>query len=151
VVGTVPNLPDRVRSRVVGRLPARDGRWHSLLTESVNATRTMLLHSARAEGLRVVMVTSAVEGEGKTSLACQLAASLARAKRRTLLIDGDLRNPAAHRLIGLPLEPGLSEVLRGEALPADVIRRTKARGLSLLSGGRCDAEALQALAQDALA
>ena len=53
----------------------------------------MILHQARTEAMHVLMVTSAQSGEGKTTLATQLAGSLARAWKRTLVIDADLRHP----------------------------------------------------------
>jgi polysaccharide biosynthesis transport protein len=124
--------------------------WTNELNEAIDAVRTLLLHAARSEGLRVVMVTSADSGEGKTTLASQLAASLARAWRRTLLVDGDLRNPASHKLFDLPGEPGFSEVLRGEIQVADAIRATALSRLWLLPGGTWDQHAQQALAQDEL-
>jgi capsular exopolysaccharide synthesis family protein len=147
VVGALPALPDRANG-LLRRVDAKY--WHSLLTESVDATRTMLLHAARNEGLRTVMVTSAVAGEGKTSLSCHLATSLARAGRKTLLIDADLRSPAAHRLFELPAEPGFSEVLRGEANLPDVIRATPAANLWMIAAGKYDSLTLQALAKDGL-
>ena len=72
--------------------------------------------ACRADGskLRVLMVTSAVSGEGKTTLSGNLAISLTRAGFRTLLIDGDMQAPSAHLLFDLPDAPGLSEFLRGE-------------------------------------
>src|SRR5262249_26886645 len=83
----------------------------------------------------------------KTSLASQLAASLARAWRKTLLVDGDLRHPAAHKLFDLTLEPGLSEVLRGEANLPDAIKPTLMSRLWMMPAGHWDAHAVQALAQ----
>jgi capsular exopolysaccharide synthesis family protein len=94
------------------------------------------------------MVTSAVAGEGKTSLAAQLAASLARGGHRTLLIDGDLRNPAAHRAFALSLEPGLADCLRGQTEAKQLIRETPVGNLSILTAGRCDREAIQRLSRD---
>jgi capsular exopolysaccharide synthesis family protein len=94
------------------------------------------------------MVTSAVSGEGKTSLSSHLAASLARAGRKTLLVDCDLRSPTAHRLFATPVEPGFCELLRGEAEIATAIRTTQAEYLSLLPAGRLDVQAQQMLAQD---
>ncbi len=145
LVGTVPAQPSGLNRFT--RTKARGERWQSALHESVNAAREMLLHVARAESVRVVMVTSAVAGEGKTSLATQLAGSLARAGRKTLLIDCDLRNPAAHRVFELPHAPGVSEILRDEIDPADTILETSIHGLSLLPAGHWDNEAMIALAK----
>jgi polysaccharide biosynthesis transport protein len=144
VVGALPALPTRGGRSNAGHV------WTNELNEAIDAVRTLLLHAARSEGLRVVMVTSADSGEGKTTLASQLAASLARAWRRTLLVDGDLRNPASHKLFDLPGEPGFSEVLRGEIQVADAIRATALSRLWLLPGGTWDQHAQQALAQDEL-
>jgi capsular exopolysaccharide synthesis family protein len=94
------------------------------------------------------MVTSAGGGEGKTSLATHLAASLARGWRNTLLIDGDLRHPAAAAQLDVQAGPGLSEVLRGEAAADEVIKPTTLPRLSVLPAGQCDPHTLQALAQE---
>jgi capsular exopolysaccharide synthesis family protein len=96
------------------------------------------------------MVTSPTGGEGKTSLATHLAASLARAGHQTLLLDGDLRRPAAHRVFEVSADPGFCEVLRGEVEPADAIRPTPAAGLWLLPAGECDGEAIGLLARGAV-
>jgi capsular exopolysaccharide synthesis family protein len=120
------------------------------LTEAVDALRTLLLHAARAADLQVVMVTSAGAGEGKTSVASHLAASLARAWRKTLLIDGDLRHPAVHRLFDQPPEPGFSEVLRGEVGAHDAIRPTAVSRLWAMPAGNWDSHAVQALAQESV-
>jgi capsular exopolysaccharide synthesis family protein len=148
LVGTVPALPARARRPVVGAPEAGDQVWHNIMIESVDVIRTVLLHASRAEALRVVMVTSAESGEGKTSLASHLAASLSRAWRKTLLIDGDLRNPAAHVLFQVPQEPGFSELLRGEVGVDDVVRPTPVSRLWMLPAGRWDSHAIQALAQE---
>lgn len=148
VVGTVPPMPEPARKPLPGGASQLDVYWQSRLMESIDGIRTMLLHTSRNDALRVIMVTSAIGGEGKTSLASQLAASLARAWKRTLLIDGDLRNPAMHRLFNLTQDPGFSEVLRGEAEPAHAIRATPISRLWVLPAGNWDAHAVQALAQD---
>ncbi len=114
----------------------------------MDAIRTVILHQARTESLHVLMVASAQSGEGKTTLATQLAGSLARAWKRTLVIDADLRHPGTHVLFDTPQEPGLAEVLRGEVEPADAVRATSFARLWLLPAGNGDAHAIQALAQD---
>jgi capsular exopolysaccharide synthesis family protein len=144
--------------RVVGTLPPLSGRRVTYegdpivatLMESIDSIRTTLMHDAAAKDRRVVLVTSATTLEGRTTVASQLAASLARAGRRTLLIDGDLRHPALHTLFDLPLEDGLCEVLRTEAELDEAVRPTHAEGLWLLTAGNCDLDAIQAMANDQL-
>ncbi|MEX0611475.1 MAG: polysaccharide biosynthesis tyrosine autokinase [Pirellulales bacterium] len=154
------NGPDEVNEglgiRVVGTLPSLASRQaldasHPIvaqLTESIDGVRTILMHDSTAHRRQVVLVTSAATMEGRTTVASQLAASLARAGRRTLLIDGDLRRPALHALFDVPLEDGLCEVLRAEVDVADVIRPTHAEGLWLLTAGYCDIDAIHALATE---
>lgn len=148
--GTLPTMPNGARKPATGLASTHDLYWQNQMSESVDAIRTLVLHTSRADDLRVLLVTSAVAGEGKTSLASQLAASLARAWRKTLLIDGDLRNPAAHKLFELPGEPGFSEVLRGEAEAADAIKPTPLSRLWLMPAGNWDSHAVQALAQESV-
>jgi polysaccharide biosynthesis transport protein len=148
LVGALPARPEWNGLR--GASEARVQQWESQMVESVDAARTALLHASAVESIRVVMVASAVGGEGKTSLACHLAASLARAGRRTLLVDGDLRRPAVHQMFDLPAGPGLSEVLRGEAGLDDVIRPVSATGLGVIPAGRCDGKVVRALAREDL-
>jgi polysaccharide biosynthesis transport protein len=151
-------ITDGLGMRVVGSLPtvARTSRRtpgadvQGMLIESIDGVRTNLIHTQGGEATQVVMITSALDREGKTTVASQLAASLARCGRRTLLIDGDLRRPAAHRLFELPLDPGLCEVLRGELEVDDVIRPTRAAGLWMIPAGQYDLESIQALSKDTL-
>ncbi len=149
VVGTVPALPDKRR----GESKSADNAyrsWNGALIESVDYTRTHVLHASQTSTIRVVMVTSAMPREGKTSLASHLAASLARAGHRTLLLDGDVRLPSIHRVFNLPLEPGFSELLRGEVVSNEVIKATQLPGLWVMPGGKLDPRALHALAQPTL-
>jgi capsular exopolysaccharide synthesis family protein len=144
--------------RVIGMLPPLSGRRVTYegdpvvasLMESIDSIRTTLMHDAAAKDRRVVLVTSATTLEGRTTVASQLAASLARAGRRTLLIDGDLRHPALHALFDLPLEDGLCEVLRTEVELDEAVRPTHAEGLWLLTAGACDLDAIHAMANDQL-
>ncbi|HTU19670.1 MAG TPA: polysaccharide biosynthesis tyrosine autokinase [Gemmataceae bacterium] len=141
VLGNIP------RKRMGRTLRREDLNCAGRIGEAVDALRTVLLHDA-GNGPRVLLISSAVGGEGKSTLAALLAASLARAWRKTLLLDADLRKPEAHQLFQTPLEPGLSEVLRGEAEAADVIHPTEVSRLWMVPAGRWDTHAIQALAQD---
>ena len=144
--------------KLVGSLPAlararRGGGelvQQRLLIESIDAIRTMLLSASRFEALRLIMVTSALKGEGKTSLASHLATSLARAGRKTLLIDCDLRNSSATEVFDAPLCPGVCEFLREEATLDETIWQSPVNSLFLIPAGRCDPATIDLLGQDRL-
>jgi receptor protein-tyrosine kinase len=86
---------------------------------------------------RVIVVSSALNGEGKSVTAANLAAALAeRRQTRVVLVDGDLRSPAVEKLFGLPPAPGLAELLRDQESLENVIRPTVVRGVSILGAGR---------------
>lgn len=150
VMGTIPN-PTTVRRRFrLGRPELPVTSWPALLTESIDTARTMILHQARAQQLQTLMVTSAMPGEGKTSLSSHLAVSLARAGLRTLLLDCDLRNPAVHKIFELERQPGLCECLRDEADFRAVVQQTSVPGLEVLAAGVGDHRAIRAVAQGKL-
>jgi capsular exopolysaccharide synthesis family protein len=149
LVGSLPPHPIRAwYARTLTDDPQR--RWQSRLVESIDATRAMLMHACRAHSVRVVMVTSALKGEGKTSVSSHLAASLARGGCKTLLVDCDLRNPSLHTVLDLPLGAGLCDVLRGEVAVHDAIQPTGASGLDFLAAGELDSGSLRALSQNQL-
>ncbi|MGO9815431.1 MAG: polysaccharide biosynthesis tyrosine autokinase [Isosphaeraceae bacterium] len=150
VVGSLPMLPARARRNGVMAHQEKDRYWYSLLLESIDATRTMLIHAARSGSHRVIMITSALPGEGKTSVASHLATSLARSGQKTLLIDADLRCPSIHRLFDLTPNPGLSELLRGEVAFDDVIVSTAVEELKVITAGKCDPQTLRILSQGGL-
>ncbi|HTU91278.1 MAG TPA: polysaccharide biosynthesis tyrosine autokinase [Gemmataceae bacterium] len=146
VVGAVPAVPN-LEHHLVGPAGEPDLEGHPAL-ESIDALRTQLLRDADDVHTRVVMVTSATNGEGKTTVASHLASSLARAGRKTLLLDGDLRRPSAHQLFELPMHPGFSEVLLSEVELTDAVQATALDGLSFMAAGQWDREVLHALARD---
>ncbi len=148
VLGSVPMIPASVIRRL-GSPSRRNQTWQMRLTESIDGIAARLLRKAALEQTRVVLVSSAVGNEGKTTLATQLAMSLARSGRNTLLVDFDLRRPAFDEVFGLPLEPGVSEVLRREADLDGLAHVTGTDNLSVLTAGRWDRHALAALANGA--
>jgi len=115
----------------------------SLLAECARTTLTsILLPSQNGDCPRVVVLTSPSPGDGKTTVACNLAIAMAEIGRKVLLIDGDLRRPRLHKVFGAPNNWGLSDVLWGdtplETLPiSHLVRETEVAGLSLLPGGSC--------------
>lgn len=147
VMGAVPPLPSAVaRHRLVTGGDEQKFYGPTFL-ESIDAIRTLLLRDANRDGTRVIMVTSAVEGEAKTTLSSHLATSLARAGRKTVLIDCDLRRPTLQDTFDVPLQPGFSEVLLGQADVRQAVRETDG-GLYVLPAGQWDREVLRVLAKD---
>ncbi len=93
----------------------------------------------------MVMVTSAVGGEGKTTVATQLAMSLARAGKRTALVDFDLPRPSVSTVFNLALEPGICDVLRDECGIEDIVNDTVLPNLYVMPAGVADASSAQAM------
>ncbi len=146
VIGSLPLINAR---RAGGLMPMSETGRRLVevgLTRSIDSIRTALLYAKTQQPYEIVMVTSALGQEGKTTVASQLAVSFARSGRRTLLIDADVRNPQQHVVLGMPFQQGLCEILRGEVTPDDVVQPTPAEGLWSLSAGYRDQNSDQALA-----
>jgi len=125
---------------LLGTLPAISGLGQQSqgdLIESIDATRTLLLRQMTPDRpLRTIMVTSALPGEGKSSLSGHIAISLARAGYRVLLVDGDIHRPSLHKLFDLPATPGLCDVLTDDGNQSVIpTQPTPVPHLSLLSAG----------------
>ena len=89
--------------------------------EAYRSLRTAILLSATDEPLRVLLVTSPLGGDGKTTISYNLAVAFAQHGRRVLVIDADLRKPSMHTLFRARKAPGLSEVLTGGAQFANAL------------------------------
>jgi capsular exopolysaccharide synthesis family protein len=147
---TAEEISQRIGIRVIGTVPAisRSGKSpnHAHVAECVDGVRAVISQTGR-EAPKVIIVTSAVEHEGKTTFAAQLAASLARAGNRTLIVDGDLRHPNTHLALELDLRVGLPELLRGEIGADEAVQPTSVDGLFAVTGGSCDYAAITALSR----
>jgi capsular exopolysaccharide synthesis family protein len=150
LIATLPIIPVRPRRRGSERTRSQELVLERVMYESVDVTRTMLLNATSGQTARVVTITSAISGEGKTSLSCHLATSLARSGHKTLLIDADLRNPSINRLFDQPLDPGLSDLLRGELPLHEAIVSSSLADLDLLPAGTFDTQAMRSLAQGSI-
>ncbi len=136
VVGEIARLPERLgRSQ---RSASRRLAWQlRLYEESIDSMRTALVLAEELRDMKVLVVASAAKQEGKTSVAAQLAVSLARASGEpTLLIDGDLRSPDLHRIFEVPQSPGLADVLSGVCSLEEAVATGWSQHIHVLPAGR---------------
>jgi exopolysaccharide/PEP-CTERM locus tyrosine autokinase len=104
--------------------------------ENFRILRARLLYPIEGERPRMIMVTSAFPGEGKTFVAANLAISIAQGvDENVLLIDCDLRRPNLHRMFGYFSPEGLHEYLTGRRQLGDLLIHTRIDKLSLLAAG----------------
>jgi len=148
-VGGRDELADYIGAPVMGVIPAVEG-WSSReRAELVSrdhpggpaseayrtlATNVRFLRSQRPVG--IVVVTSALPGEGKSATTANLAVVLAETGIKTLLIDADLRRPRAERFLGVPQGPGLREVLQGTTPINELVMSTDVPNLSIVRSGQ---------------
>ena len=105
---------------------------NSVFAESIRAVRLRIQREARSRRMQVVMLTSAIDGEGKTTLAANLALSYSMMGVRTLLIEGDMRNPEVTRSLCPNAKIGLFDVARGRASLQQAVLVDKTTTLSVL-------------------
>jgi succinoglycan biosynthesis transport protein ExoP len=127
VLGILPRVP-ALQGLFLGN--GTSAQFHEL----IQGIRTNLLMTRDLATGRVLLVTSAEPGEGKSMASANLAASFARLKQRVLLIDTDMRNPRLHEVLDETQQPGLSDVLVGK-VTTPVFRKTKVPGVWLLPAG----------------
>lgn len=96
----------------------------SLYAEAYRAVRTSLYFSTRGEKHKVIQVTSPQCGDGKTTLAANLAISIADSGKKVLLIDADFRRPQIHKFFAIKNTIGISSVLAGEAEVSESTQKT---------------------------
>jgi capsular exopolysaccharide synthesis family protein len=111
------------------------GSGQSPRAEAMRKLRTNLRFVDLQEPARVVAVTSALQGEGKTTTACNLAIALSEAGWQVLLVDADLRRPQVAEYLGLNGRTGLTDVLLGEIEVADAVQTWGDRSLLVLPAG----------------
>ena len=103
--------------------------------ESFRIFRTNIQFSSIDNPLKVLLITSAVEKEGKTTIAANLAASFAKLGKKTLLMDGDLRKPGLHKIFNLKREEGLSKLLLTGGPIDDFVKKTEIENLYVIGAG----------------
>lgn len=133
VLGTMPLLKKPAERRLMQ--VNGTGTAAPLLLESCRIIRSNLAFATLDSPARSVLITSADPGEGKSMCALNLATVMAFDGRKVVLIDCDLRRPAQHLLNQLPLEPGVSNVIAGEATLDQTVRQTAISNLWVMPAG----------------
>lgn len=127
----IPILAVLPQSREIARTEAfSESSFHS--TESLRKLRTNLKYANVDHQARVILVTSPLQGDGKSSVAASLAKVMAEAGEDVILIDADLRRPSAADIYSLRGPIGLLQVLVGSTSIDNAIRPTRITGLSVL-------------------
>lgn len=140
--------PDDVESKlglpVLGAMPllakgetpaAALSNLRSAFSEAYYSLRTALQFSTPDGAPRTMLVTSSRPAEGKSTTSFALAQNFARGGKRVLLIDGDLRNPSMHRLVGVNNDRGMSNLLSGSTDLDGVVHKTDTENLSFIACG----------------
>jgi capsular exopolysaccharide synthesis family protein len=107
----------------------------SVDAEAFRGLRTTLFFKLEGAGHKVIQITSPNMGDGKTTLATNLAVSVAQSGKRILLVDADFRRPRLHKMFNLDATTGLASVIAGDADLQEAIQQTPVANLSLLPCG----------------
>ena len=133
VLGTIPFVAGKESAFVLGQKVILEPT--SCVAEAYRAVRTAVYFSAPDNGAKTLLITSPVQGDGKSTLVSNLAIAMAQAGQRTLIIDADLRRPRQHEIFGVSRGPGFTNVLVGEVSLDEATRPTALDGVDLLTAG----------------
>jgi len=138
-LNTMHEIADALRLPLLGTIPhvwrpQGNSSAHPAFEEAIDGIVARLVF-APTDAHQVVLVTSAVAGEGKTTVAVNLATSFAGMGRKTVLVDFDLRRPMLHNIFDVDLAPGLGAVLAGQVQLLDAVLSTPVENLFLLPAG----------------
>lgn len=145
-LGLIPELEpskdaaakQKVRRRGRAPSPGRELIVHEMPTsgiaEASRSIRTNILFTAPDKPYKVMLITSAAMGEGKTTVACCIAIAMAQTGKRVVLVDCDLRRPRLHRIFQKPSDVGLTTALVDDA-QEDQIEESEVPNLSVYVAG----------------
>lgn len=107
----------------------------SPIAEAYRTLRTNIQFSDLDKTLKTIIITSSAPGEGKTTSICNLAVTMAQANNKVLLIDCDLRKSQLHKRFELSNQKGLTNILAQKIPHQEIIQKTKAGALDVLTAG----------------
>lgn len=122
------------------------GKGGSTFMEHVNSIRLSLFPGGRAKKPKIVMITSSLPNEGKTSLSCALARSIANSGSSVLLLDADLRQPDVNKALKLPTSGAcLVDYLERDTKLKDLVQHSEATGIDVIAPMRRTTQAAELL------
>ncbi|MDO3400744.1 polysaccharide biosynthesis tyrosine autokinase [Mycolicibacterium neoaurum] len=130
LIGTIPLDKERRKLAAIGF----DGN-NTPIAEAFRKLRTNLQFLSVDNPPHVLVITSSVPSEGKSTTAINIALALAEADNKVVLVDGDLRRPTMHKNLGLIGQVGLSTVLSGQASIEEALQQSQFTGVSVLTSG----------------
>lgn len=133
LVGVLPEIEQETEREV--HVGGPNGATRTAFANAVRMLASTVRIEMSRQDLSSIVVTSSGRAEGKTLVAANLAASLAGAGEKVLLIDCDLHRPRVHSIFGLEKDPGLSNILVNDTDPAELIRVTDIPNLSVITAG----------------
>lgn len=133
LLGTIPVLPDGLPAALAGQQAMLEPT--SAIAEACRTIRTAIYFGAPKDRCRTVLVTSPASSDGKSTMASNLAITMAQAGKRVLLVDADLRLPTQHAIFGIRHEHGLTSVLDGAVTLDQAVQPTAVSGLEVLPCG----------------
>lgn len=125
-----------LKSDCLAVIPKHESAGDSVVTEAYRTLRASLLFSRERDGGNVILLTSSIPQEGKSTTAINLAKALAESGEPTLVVDFDLRRSSVHHHLRLYREPGLSDYCAREMKFDTVVQSTRQSNLSAVTSGK---------------
>jgi len=133
VLGQIPSFANPKGSR--RQIIPLNGDGRSPAGEAFRILRTSILSINPSAPPQTLLITSAELGAGKTTVAANLAAAMAQAGRKVIVVDSDLRHPCLHQVFDLPNDVGLSSIIHNSSGVDTALQATKIQGVSVLNSG----------------
>ncbi len=130
VIGYISEIFDEENNAIV---VARDP--NSILAENFRLLRSNIEFFQISNPIKTILITSPSQGNGKTTIASNLALSISQGEQEVILVDADLRRPAVHAALKMSKEPGLSDVIKNKAEIQSVVRQPKNQNINVITAG----------------
>lgn len=136
-IESATNLP------TVGKIPYTQNAQHVIRfdngykpeVEAFRRLRTNILSSIKTDGTQSLLIASAESGEGKSTIAANLAVTMAQSGRRVIVVDCDMRQPTLHTIFDQPNKRGLTDILLGKLTLPETVQDTKYLRVELITSG----------------